>query len=225
ETPEARFKHVKRAVARGDWNRERCSAKRFHRRTENADVLHLSAAERSRTKRPCRSNEYRAIEPGRVSARYHLVGGQGPDRRRYRHDGPHRRASSRTATLQYALVRLVRHTRTPARVDWHLRGDELLRSAKNTGDRYSHRARSAARRRVANDDQAGAQTCGSRYDSRIGGGISSNTSATNFAVWHQSDRSSHFLRHLTGAARSRNPRQLHPGAARDEGRPPRRSTG
>jgi len=50
-------------------------------------------------------------------------------------------------------------------------------------------------------------------------------SATNFAVWHQSDRSNHFSRDLTRAARGRNPRQLHSGAARDKGRPPRRSTG
>ena len=96
---------------------------------------------------------------------------------------------------------------------------------QNTRDRHSHRARSATWRRVANDDQAGTQISGSGYDPRIGGGIHSDASTGKFAVWHQCDRSNHFLRHLTGAARSRNPRQLHSGGARDEGRPPRRSTG
>ncbi len=37
-----------------------------------------------------------------------------------------------------------------------------------------------------------------------------------FAVWDQRDRSNHFPRHLTGVARSRNPRQLPPGAACNE---------
>ena len=46
----------------------------------------------------------------------------------------------------------------------------------------------------------------------------------DFAVWDQRDRSNYIHRHLGGSARSRNPRQLRPGASRDEGRPANRVT-
>ena len=46
----------------------------------------------------------------------------------------------------------------------------------------------------------------------------------SFAVWDQCDGSNHVHWHLSGAARSRNPRQLRSGASRDEGRPDNRVT-
>ena len=58
----------------------------------------------------------------------------------------------------------------------------------------------------------------------LGGGISSDTRHGDFAVWDQCDRSNYVHRHLCGAARSRNPRQLRSGASRNEGRPHNRVT-
>src|SRR5205823_13157555 len=142
----------------------------------------------------------------------------------HRHHGAHRRGSSRTATLQHALVGLVRRTGTSARFGRNLWRDDLLGSAKNARDRRSHRARSAAWRCLANDDQAGTQTGRRRYDPRISGSISSDASTTKFAVRYQCDRSSHFFRHLAGVARRRNPRQLPSGTAHNEGRPHYRPT-
>ena len=65
----------------------------------------------------------------------------------------------------------------------------------------------------------GLKLVSSRNDLRIGGGISSDARISKSALWDQRDRSSHVHWHLTGAARSRNPRQLRSGAASNEGRP------
>ena len=76
----------------------------------------------------------------------------------------------------------------------------------------------------ANDREARSQTRGRRYDPRVVGGISSDTSDGKFTVWDQCDGSNYVHWHLCGAARSRNPRQLRSGASRNKGRSHRRFT-
>src|SRR6266853_3117539 len=75
------------------------------------------------------------------------------------------------------------------KLDLHPRGvadffdAELLGRATNTRDRHSHRARRPTSWCFANDREARTQIRGRRYDARVVGGISSDTSDGKFIVW------------------------------------------
>ena len=122
------------------------------------------------------------------------------------------------------LLGLFAGTCTPARLGRNLRGNELFSRATNTRDRHSHRPRGATDDVLQMTVKQGLKLVGAGMIIGLVAAFLLTRVLANFAVWHQSDRSNDFHWHLYGAARSRNPRQLHSGASRDEGRSDNRFT-